>query len=57
MRKGKTNLGAIKERTSAMMNPKSEISPPIPAFHHAMNSPINAIRKQATIGINKMSSG
>lgn len=52
-RRGKINLGSIRERTSAMMNPKSEINPPIPALHHAMNSPINAIRRQATIGINK----
>jgi len=53
MRRGKINLGSIRERTSAMMNPKSEINPPIPALHHAMNSPVNAIRRQATIGINK----
>ncbi len=57
MGSGKINLGEIIERTSTMMNPKSEISPPIPALHHAMISPVNAIRRQATIGINKMSSG
>ena len=40
-----------------MMNPKSEIIPPIPARHQAIISPVNAIRRQATLAINKMSGG
>ena len=57
MGKGRVNLGEKIERTSTMMNPKSEMNPPIPGLHHAMNSPVNAIRRQETIGITKMSFG
>jgi len=53
----KINLGLIIKRTPAMMNPKSEISPPIPALHHPMISPVNAIRRKTTAAIPRMSCG
>jgi hypothetical protein len=52
-----SNLGSIIRRAPAIMNPKSEISPPKPSLHHTIISPQKAIRRQTTVAINKMSGG
>jgi hypothetical protein len=45
------------KRTPVIMNPKSEINPPIPALHQAIINPQNPIIKQTIVAIPRMSGG
>jgi len=53
----KSNLGSIIRSAPAIMIPKSEINPPIPSLHYAIIRTPNAIERQTTVAILRMSVG